>query len=243
MSLESRQRLLIDKKRVDEVNAFFMDPSNKLIQDLLVLVEKYGGPEEINRKARENGSIESLLSRLQTKHSPYVKDLEWLYKQREKQSFISVDEYRRRILGDRVKKITVDEDYAVTLEISACQYFPFFMVEARQALEKEQLLPGRFIRVRRMKEQEQDDDLLAINAAMQIIGASWCDTLDTRGTDGSNVHLGGPETITGYFGGVGQPNDHAIRWVNELLYYYTNYGVRQGTECQFRDDSVGISAP
>lgn len=204
-----------------------MDPSNKLIQDLLVLVEKYGGPEEINRKARENGSIESLLSRLQTKHSPYVKDLEWLYKQREKQSFISVDEYRRRILGDRVKKITVDEDYAVTLEISACQYFPFFMAEARQALEKEQLLPGRFIRVRRMKEQEQDDDLLAINAAMQIIGASWCDTLDTRGTDGSNVHLGGPETITGYFGGVGQPNDHAIRWVDELLYYYTNYGVRQ----------------
>jgi len=34
------------------------------------------------------------------------------------------------------------------------------------------------------------------------------ETLDTKGTDGANVHLGGPDTITGYFGGVGQPNDY-----------------------------------
>jgi hypothetical protein len=78
-----------------------------------------------------------------------------------------------------------------------------------------------------MKEQEEDDDILAMSAAMQIIGASWCETLDTKGTDGSNVHLGGPETITGYFGGVGQPNDHPLKWVDEFLYYYTNYGVKQ----------------
>jgi hypothetical protein len=64
-------------------------------------------------------------------------------------------------------------------------------------------------------------------AAMQIIGASWCETLDTKGTDGSNIHLGGPDTITGYFGGVGQPNDHPFQWADELLYYYTNYGVKQ----------------
>ena len=36
----------------------------------------------------------------------------------------------------------------------------------------------------------------AMAAAMKIIGASYVDTLDTKGTDGSNVHLGGPETIT-----------------------------------------------
>jgi hypothetical protein len=42
-----------------------------------------------------------------------------------------------------------------------------------------------------------------------------------------NVHLGGPETITGYFGGVGQPNDFAIKWIDEYLYYYTNYGIKQ----------------
>jgi hypothetical protein len=78
-----------------------------------------------------------------------------------------------------------------------------------------------------MMEQEKDNDLLAMTAAMQIIGASWCETLDTKGTDGSNIHLGGPETITGYFGGVGQPNDHSLKWIDEFLYYYTNYGVKQ----------------
>ena len=79
-----------------------------------------------------------------------------------------------------------------------------------------------------MKESEADcGDLLAISAAMQIMGASYVETLDTKGTDGSNVHLNGPATITGYFGGVGQPNDHVLMWVDEFLYYYTTYGLRQ----------------
>lgn len=69
--------------------------------------------------------------------------------------------------------------------------------------------------------------MLAVAAAMQIIGASFVETLDTKGTDGSNVHLGGSETITGYFGGVGQPNEYALKWLDEYLYYYTNYGIRQ----------------
>jgi hypothetical protein len=62
---------------------------------------------------------------------------------------------------------------------------------------------------------------------MQIVGASYVETLDTKGTDGANVHLGGPETITGYFGGIGQPNEHPLEWVEEYLGYYTNYGIRQ----------------
>ena len=53
------------------------------------------------------------------------------------------------------------------------------------------------------------------------------ETLDTKGTDGSNVHLGGPETITGYFGGIGQPNDYPLKWIDEYLGYYTRYGIRQ----------------
>jgi hypothetical protein len=64
-------------------------------------------------------------------------------------------------------------------------------------------------------------------AAMQIVGASYVDTLDTKGTDGSNIHLGGPDTLTGYFGGVGQPNEHALAWLDEFLYYYTEYGICQ----------------
>jgi hypothetical protein len=62
---------------------------------------------------------------------------------------------------------------------------------------------------------------------MQIVGASYVETLDTKGTDGSNLHLGGPETITGYFGGVGQPNEYALKWLDEFLYYYTHYGIKQ----------------
>jgi hypothetical protein len=117
---------------------------------------------------------------------------------------------------------------AVTLEVSAFQYFPWLMNEARQAIERRELMPGRFIRVRKMKESEADQgDLLAVIAAMQIMGASYVETLDTKGTDGSNVHLNGPATITGYFGGIGQPNDYPLKWLDEYLYYYTQYGVQQ----------------
>jgi len=50
-----------------------------------------------------------------------------------------------------------------------------------------------------------------------------------KGSDGQpiNVHLGGPETITGYFGGVGVPNEYGLKWVDEFLYYFTEYGIQQ----------------
>lgn len=227
MSMDIRKKLLIENSRLDEVNAFLMDSNNKIVNDLLSVVEKYGGPDEINRKAKESGIVENLISKLKEKNSSYVKDLEWLIEQRDKGSFITVDEYRKKILGDKAQAMNFNEDYAITLEISACQYFSCFMDQARQAVENGELMPGRFIRVRCMKEQEEDDDILAIAAAMQILGTSWCETLDTKGTDGSNIHLGGAETITGYFGGVGQPNEHPIKWVDEFLYYYTNYGVKE----------------
>jgi len=218
-----RERLAIEPKRLDEVNAFINDPSNSLVNELIALVEKYGGPEEINRKAEEAGKLENLMARLKEKKPEYVTELEWLIQKRDEGAFVSVEDYRAKVGGSG----QFNEDCPVTLEISACQYFDFFMTQARQAIEKGELMPGRFIRVRMMKEQENDGDLLAVQAAMKILGASVCETLDTKGTDGSNVHLGGPETITGYFGGVGQPNDYPLKWADELLYYYTNYGVRQ----------------
>ncbi|MFH1101289.1 MAG: hypothetical protein V1726_04565 [Methanobacteriota archaeon] len=227
MPTDIRNKLAIEKKRLEEINSFLTHPDNKIINKFLSIIDKYGGPEEINRKANEAGKIENLMTRLKQKNSPYYNDLQWLLEQRGKKAFITINDYRRKILGDKIKDMEFNEDFAVTLEISACQYFPFFMTQARQAVKNGELMPGRFIRVRCMKEQEEDDDLLAMTAAMQIIGASWCETLDTRGTDGSNVHLGGPETITGYFGGVGQPNDYPLKWVDEFLYYYTNYGVKQ----------------
>jgi len=195
--------------------------------------DRYGGVEEINRKAKEASKIENLLEKLKKKKPEYVKDIEWLISQRDNNSFISIADYRKKILGDQASEMTFDEDFAITLELSSCQYFPFLMDMVKDAVENQKLVPGRIIRVRYMKEQEEDGDLLAMAAAMQIIGATWVETLDTKGTapgpDGMpvNVHLGGPDTITGYFGGVGQPNDFAMKWIDEFLYYYTSYGIKQ----------------
>jgi hypothetical protein len=168
------------------------------------------------------------MARLRKIGSPYLDDLQWLTEQRDKGAFISMPAYRRSILGPKADGMTFDDRLAVTLEISALQYFPWLISEARQAIEKRELMPGRYIRVRKMKEQAADQgDIMAVAAAMQIVGASYVETLDTKGTDGSNVHLGGPETITGYFGGIGQPNDYALKWIDEFLYYYTTYGIKQ----------------
>ncbi|MEQ8189006.1 MAG: hypothetical protein ABRQ39_13625 [Candidatus Eremiobacterota bacterium] len=226
MSDKLREKLKISEERLKEINDFLLDPNNSVINDLLKVVEKYGGPEEINRKAEESRKLPNLLNRLKEIKSPYLKDVEWLIEQRDSGVFISVADYRKNILGD--KAVEFNENNPVTLEISALQYFPFLIEEAKQCIKNKELMPGRFIRVRKMKEQEGDNgDILAVAAAMEIIGASYVETLDTKGTDGSNIHLGGPETITGYFGGVGQPNEHALQWIDEFLYYYTNYGIKQ----------------
>jgi len=223
-----RKRLRIKSPALKEVNQFLLDPNNPVVNGLLRVVEKYGTPGEINAKARKAQKLSNLFKRLQVMKSPYLKDLEWLMAERDRGSFISISEFRRKVLGKRADGMTFDEAHAVTLEISAFQYFPWLITEARQAIEKKEIMPSRYIRVRKMKEQEGDQgDTLAVAAAMQIVGASYVETLDTKGTDGSNVHLGGPETITGYFGGIGQPNEHALQWIDEYLYYYTHYGIRQ----------------
>lgn len=228
-----RNKLKISDNALKAINDFLLDDKNPLINELLTIVDKYGGVEEINKKAEEASKLDSLLAQLKKKNTGYVKDLEWLISQRDKHAFISVEDYRKKILGDKASEMTFNEDFAVTLELSACQYFPFLIDLARDAVKNQKLVPGRIIRVRYMKEQEQDGDLLAMAAAMQIIGSTWVETLDTKGTapgpDGMpvNVHLGGPDTITGYFGGVGQPNDYALKWIDEFLYYYTNYGIKQ----------------
>jgi hypothetical protein len=228
MTDDLRSKLQISQKRLDEVNALLSDPGSRVVNDFLQVVEKYGAVDKINRQARQARDLSRLMGRLKEQGSPYLQDLEWLIQQRDRGAFITIADYRRKVLGDQAAEMTFDDDLAVTLEISALQYFPFLIAEARQAIASGELMPGRYIRVRKMKEQEADNgDILAVAAAMQIVGASYVETLDTKGTDGSNIHLGGPETITGYFGGVGQPNDHALQWLDEFLYYYTNYGIQQ----------------
>jgi hypothetical protein len=227
------ERLKVREERLKEINEFLLRKDNPLVNDLLKVVEKYGGIDEINRKAQESGKLENLVKRLEKKRSPFLKDLEWLTEQRDKQAFISVSDYRRRILGKRADSTKFDESFAVTLEISALNFFPWLIEEAKRSIAKQQLMPSRYIRVRSMKEQVEDDDVVAFAAAMQIIGASYVQTLDTKGTspgpDGKpiNVHLGGPDTIAGYYGGLGEPNEYALKWVDEYLHYYTDYGLKQ----------------
>lgn len=230
---ELRKKLKITNKAVDALNKFLLEEDNILINNLFGIIDKYGGVEEINRKAREAANLENLIERLRKKKPDYAQDIDWLIEQRDNNAFINMNDYRKKILGDKISKVKFNDDYAITLELSACQYFPFLIDLAKMAIENQDLVPGRIIRVRKMKEQEEDGDLLAMAAAMQVIGATYVETLDTKGTapgpDGLpvNIHLGGPETITGYFGGVGQPNEYALKWLDEFLYYYTNYGVKQ----------------
>jgi len=222
-----RNLLEIPVSCVDDINALLLDPDTRAINAFLEVVKKYGTPEEINRKAEEARRLPKLMARLEEVAPSYVKDLEWLTEQRDRGAFISVADYRRKVLGEKADATDWDDALAVTLEISALQYFPFLIEQAKQAIAQGEMMPGRFIRVRKMKEQEADGDVLAVAVAMQIVGASYVETMDTKGTDGSNIHLGGPETITGYFGGVGEPNEYALKWLDEFLHYYTTYGIKQ----------------
>ena len=225
---ELRARLRIPQTRLDDLNALLLDPNLRVVNDLLDVIAKYGTPEEINAKARKARDFDNLMTRMAEHDCSYLDDLIWLQQQRDQGRFISEPDYRREVLGDKAGKMVFKDEFAVTLEISAAQYFPCIIEEARRSIEQRELMPGRYIRVRKMRESEADcGDMLALAAAMEIMGASYVETLDTKGTDGSNIHLGGPDTITGYFGGVGQPNDHVLMWVDEFLYYYTTYGTRQ----------------
>lgn len=227
MSEHLRQLLQIPQSRLDEINDILLNPETLVINEFMAVVNKYGSPEEINRKAQAASQLPSLMEKVRRRKPEYLIDLEWLQEQCDQKAFISVDEYRRKVLGEKALAMEFKDEFAVTLEISAAQYFPYVIAAARKSIDQQLLMPGRFIKVRKMKEQEADGDLAAIAAAMQIIGASYVETLDTKGTDGSNIHLGGPATITGYFGGVGQPNHYPLKWLDEYLYYYTHYGVKQ----------------
>lgn len=231
--MTDRDKLRIDQNRLSEINDFLLKDDNPLVTDLLDLIEKHGGVDEINRKARDARKLDNLLALLDAKKSHYIKDLQWLQEQRDNDAFITIPEYRQKILGDKSKSMKFDDSFAITLEISACQYFPWLIDEAKQSIEKGELMPGRFIRVRNMAEQTADNDVIAFAAGMQITGSSYVETLDSKGTypgpDGApvNVHLGGPATITGYFGGVGMPNEFPLKWADEYLNYYTKYGITQ----------------
>ncbi len=223
---ETQKLLKISPEKLKAFNSVLLDPNSQVIKDFLAVVAKYGTPAEINRKHKQARKMENLFRLVEERNPESAKDLKWLLEQRESGRFITVADYRRKVLGEAADKRKFKDKYAVTLEVSALQYFQWIRPMVEKAIAEQTLVPGRFIAVRGMKESEADGDLPAIVAALDIIGASFVETLDTKGTDGSNPHLGGPATITGYFGGIGQPNEHALQWLDEFLYYYTNFGVQ-----------------
>jgi len=137
-----RERLKISEERLKEVNEFILDLNNDLINKLIEIVEKYGGPEEINRKANEACKLKNLFARLKEEKSPYLADLEWLTEKRDLGAFVKLSDNRKKILGDAAESMSFNEEKAVTLEISALNFFPWLILQAKQAIEKKECLPG-----------------------------------------------------------------------------------------------------
>ena len=241
-----RDRLEIDVKALHEINNFLLDSDNPLINDLLEIIDRYGGVEEINKRASESRDFDSILERLKKVNPDYVEDLEWLMRKRDAGGFVELRRYCEDLLGEEFELMDFDKAPKVTLEISACNFFKWLIKEAERAIEKGDLMPARYITTRSMKELVEDGDLPALIAATQIMGATHVVTLDTRGTmpgpDGQpiNVHLGGCEAITGYFGGIGVPNRYVLSWVEELLHYYVSYGVREVLNINFGTVLLGF---
>ncbi|TEA80296.1 hypothetical protein ERE07_03500 [Allopusillimonas ginsengisoli] len=204
-----------------------MNPNNSLVTAFLDVVGKYGSPAQIQEKARAARQLPNILQRLKSEKSPYFDDLDWLMKMRDERAFVSVDDFRSNALQGQSHPAQFGGN-GVIMEISACQFFPWLIDQAKHAIKHEEIMPGRFIRVRDMEESAADQgDLLAMMAAMEIMGTSYVETLNTRGTDGANIHLNGPDTLLGYFTCAGEPNDYPLKWIDEFLHYHTEYGVRE----------------
>ncbi len=220
----------IDINVVQDFNRWINDPGNTYVRQLKSLVNKYGSVEEINAKAREAKQMGTRLAMLKSLGNPYVEQLNWLIDQRNAGSFVSIDEHRRRVLGDQFGSVFFPETNAVTLEISSLHYFDWLLDAAKYALENRTLLPSRYICIRPLKDVETalPGEIIAIEAALDIIGATHCTQMDTTGKNtGANLHAASWDTPIGWLGGTGMPNEHVLMWVDELLYYYTTYGISE----------------
>ena len=103
MDEKIRQLLKIDPSRLDALNSILLNPDMRVINDFLKVVEKYGTPEEINNKAEQAGQLATLLKKVEATKPEYLKDLEWLEQQRDKSAFITVADYRKKVLGEKSK--------------------------------------------------------------------------------------------------------------------------------------------
>ena len=117
MDEKIRQSLKIPSSRLDDINAVLLNPETKVINDFLAVVAKYGTPEEINRKHLESRKLENLLNKVELKNQDYVKDLKWLMEMRDKGTFISVADYRKKVLGPKAGNKIFKDESAVTPDL------------------------------------------------------------------------------------------------------------------------------
>ena len=67
-----KEKLVIDSNMLNEVNKFLTKKSNPVIDEIIKIVDKYGGPKKINDLAQQNGKIEILMGKLKLKKPEYV---------------------------------------------------------------------------------------------------------------------------------------------------------------------------
>ena len=73
---ELREKLKIPEKALHSLNNFILDENNPLINSLLQIIEKYGGIDEINNKAKEASNLDIIFGKLGKKNPDYVKNLD-----------------------------------------------------------------------------------------------------------------------------------------------------------------------
>ena len=114
-----RKKLEISKDTLKIVNDFLLNENNPLINDLFTVVDKYGGVDEINKTAREARNIDNLIEKTRMINPNYVGDLKWLMKAQDNHSFISVTDYRKKILGEQAHEIEFNGNKYVIIPQSA----------------------------------------------------------------------------------------------------------------------------
>ena len=87
--------LKISPDKLKAFNSVLLDPNSQVMNQFLAVVAKYGTPQEINKKHRAARKMENLYKLVEEKNPAYIKDLNWLIKQRDKGAFISVANYRK----------------------------------------------------------------------------------------------------------------------------------------------------
>ncbi len=96
-----RARLMIPYRKLKEINDFLIDPNNQTIDRVIKLVEKLGGPEAINKKAKKARDLNNIIARMKAIDSPYLKDVQWLKKKRDRGAFVSLKKYQKKITGGK----------------------------------------------------------------------------------------------------------------------------------------------